>query len=156
MRKINISVLLGLLLILTSFNSLNPSQYRLKTVVIDAGHGGKDPGARGKISWEKDIALAISLELGRILKENMPAINVVYTRKDDRFLTLYKRSEIANKSNADLFISIHADSFSKSSVYGATTYLMGLSKTSANMNVAKRENSVIFLEENYEDLSQVR
>ena len=151
MRKINISILLGLLLILTSFNSLNPSQYRLKTVVIDAGHGGKDPGARGKISWEKDIALAISLELGRILKENMPAINVVYTRKDDRFLTLYKRSEIANKSNADLFISIHADSFSKSSVYGATTYLMGLSKTSANMNVAKRENSVIFLEENYED-----
>ena len=91
MRKINISILLGLLLILTSFNSLNPSQYRLKTVVIDAGHGGKDPGARGKISWEKDIALAISLELGRILKENMPAINVVYTRKDDRFLTLYKR-----------------------------------------------------------------
>ena len=80
----------------------------------------------------------------------MPAINVVYTRKDDRFLTLYKRSEIANKSNADLFISIHADSFSKSSVYGATTYLMGLSKTSANMNVAKRENSVIFLEEDYE------
>ena len=84
------------MLILTSFNALNPSQYRLKTVVIDAGHGGKDPGARGKISWEKDIALAISLELGRILKENMPAINVVYTRKDDRFLTLYKRSEIAN------------------------------------------------------------
>ena len=151
MRKINISILLGLLLILTSFNSLNPSQYRLKTVVIDAGHGGKDPGARGKISWEKDIALAISLELGRILKENLPAINVVYTRKDDRFLTLYKRSEIANRSNADLFISIHADSFSKSSVYGATTYLMGLSKTLANMNVAKRENSVIFLEENYEE-----
>ena len=113
------------MLILTSFNSLNPSQYRLKTIVIDAGHGGKDPGARGKISWEKDIALSISLELGRILKENIPALNIVYTRKEDKFLTLYRRSEIANKSNADLFISIHADSFSKSSVYGATTYLMG-------------------------------
>ena len=150
MGKINISFLVGLLLILTSFNSLNPSQYRLKTIVIDAGHGGKDPGARGKISWEKDIALSISLELGRILKENIPALNIVYTRKEDKFLTLYRRSEIANKSNADLFISIHADSFSKSSVYGATTYLMGLSKTSANMNVAKRENSVIFLEEDYE------
>ena len=151
MRKINISFLLGLFIVLTSFNSLNPSQYRLKTIVIDAGHGGKDPGARGKISWEKDIALSISLELGRILKENMPAVNIVYTRKEDKFLTLYRRSEIANKSDADLFISIHADSFSKSSVYGATTYLMGLSKTSANMNVAKRENSVIFLEENYEE-----
>ncbi len=152
MTKINISFLLGLLLILTSFNSLNPSQYKLSTIVIDAGHGGKDPGARGKISWEKDIALSISLELGRILKENIPALNIIYTRKEDKFLTLYKRSEIANKANADLFISIHADSFSKSSVYGATTYLMGLSKTSANMNVAKRENSVIFLEENYEDI----
>ena len=150
MGKINISFLVGLLLILTSFNSLNPSQYRLKTIVIDAGHGGKDPGARGKISWEKDIALSISLELGRILKENIPALNIVYTRKEDKFLTLYRRSEIANQSNADLFISIHADSFSKSSVYGATTYLMGLSKSSANMNVAKRENSVIFLEEDYE------
>ena len=150
MGKINISFLVGLLLILTSFNSLNPSQYRLKTIVIDAGHGGKDPGARGKISWEKDIALSISLELGRILKENIPALNIVYTRKEDKFLTLYRRSEIAHKSNADLFISIHADSFSKSSVYGATTYLMGLSKSSANMNVAKRENSVIFLEEDYE------
>mgnify|MGYP001157247448 FL=1 len=150
MRKINISILLGLLLILTSFNSLN-RQYRLQTIVIDAGHGGKDPGARGKFSWEKDIALSISLELGRILKENIPGINVKYTRKDDRFLTLYRRSEIANKAEADLFISIHADSFSKSSVYGATTYLMGLSKSTANMNVAKRENSVIFMEENFEE-----
>ena len=150
MRKINISILLGLLLILTSFNSLN-RQYRLQTIVIDAGHGGKDPGARGKFSWEKDIALSISLELGRILKENIPNVNVLYTRKEDRFLTLYRRSEIANKAEADLFISVHADSFSKSSVYGATTYLMGLSKSSANMNVAKRENSVIFMEENFED-----
>ena len=99
----------------------------------------------------KDIALSISLELGRILKENIPNVNVLYTRKEDRFLTLYRRSEIANKAEADLFISIHADSFSKSSVYGATTYLMGLSKSSANMNVAKRENSVIFMEENFED-----
>jgi len=77
------------LLILTSFNSLNPSQYKLSTIVIDAGHGGKDPGARGKISWEKDIALSISLELGRILKENIPALNIIYTRKEDKFLTLY-------------------------------------------------------------------
>ena len=149
MGKINISFLVGLLLILTSFNSLNPSQYRLKTIVIDAGHGGKDPGARGKISWEKDIALSISLELGRILKENIPALNIVYTRKEDKFLTLYRRSEIANKSNV-IYLFPSMQTPSKSSVYGATTYLMGLSKTSANMNVAKRENSVIFLEEDYE------
>lgn len=151
MRFINISFFLSLFLILTSFNSLNSNQYKLKTIVIDAGHGGKDPGARGKFSWEKDIALSISLELGRILKENMPEIKIVYTREADIFLSLYNRAEIANKANADLFISIHADSFSNSSVYGTTTYLMGLSKTSANMNVAKRENSVIFLEENYEE-----
>ncbi len=151
MRFINISFFLSLFLILTSFNSLYSNQYKLKTIVIDAGHGGKDPGARGKFSWEKDIALSISLELGRILKENMPEIKIVYTREADIFLSLYNRAEIANKANADLFISIHADSFSNSSVYGTTTYLMGLSKTSANMNVAKRENSVIFLEENYEE-----
>ena len=137
MRKINISILLGLLLILTSFNSLN-RQYRLQTIVIDAGHGGKDPGARGKFSWEKDIALSISLELGRILKENIPNVNVLYTRKEDRFLTLYRRSEIANKAEADLFISIHADSFSKSSVYGATTYLMGLSKSISQYECGKK------------------
>jgi len=97
MRKINISILLGLLLILTSFNSLN-RQYRLQTIVIDAGHGGKDPGARGKFSWEKDIALSISLGLGRILKENITNVNVLYTRKEDRFLTLYRRAEIANQA----------------------------------------------------------
>ena len=145
--------LIFLIFLSTSLNILY-SQTNINsnfTVVIDPGHGGKDPGARGKFSWEKDIALSISLELGRILKENIPNVNVLYTRKEDRFLTLYRRSEIANKAEADLFISIHADSFSKSSVYGATTYLMGLSKSSANMNVAKRENSVIFMEENFED-----
>ena len=128
MRFINISFFLSLFLILTSFNSLNSNQYKLKTIVIDAGHGGKDPGARGKFSWEKDIALSISLELGRILKENMPEIKIVYTREADIFLSLYNRAEIANKANADLFISIHADSFSNSSVYGTTTYLMVLVK----------------------------
>ena len=107
MRNINISFLLGLLLILTSFNSVNPPQYKLKTIVIDPGHGGKDPGSVGKISYEKDVALSISLELGRIIKENLPGVKVIYTRKDDSFPSLYKRAEIANKSNADLFLSIH-------------------------------------------------
>ena len=154
MRVVNISFFAFLFVILTSFNSFEQDKYQLKTIVIDAGHGGKDPGAKGKVSWEKDIALSISLELGRILNENMPEIKVVYTRKNDTFLSLYKRSEIANKANADLFLSIHCDAFHNSSVNGATSYLMGLSKSSANMNVAKRENSVIFMEENYEEIYQ--
>ena len=107
MRCVNVSFLAFLLVILTSFNSSKQDKYQLKTIVIDAGHGGKDPGAKGKVSWEKDIALSISLELGRILNENMPEIKVVYTRKNDTFLSLFKRSEIANKANADLFLSIH-------------------------------------------------
>lgn len=154
MRVVNISFFAFLFVILTSFNSFEQDKYQLKTIVIDAGHGGKDPGAKGKVSWEKDIALSISLELGRILNENMPEIKVVYTRKNDTFLSLFKRSEIANKANADLFLSIHCDAFHNSSVNGATSYLMGLSKSSANMNVAKRENSVIFMEENYEEIYQ--
>ena len=151
MRNINISFLLGLLLILSSFNSLTPPQYKLRTIVIDPGHGGKDPGSVGKISYEKDVALSISLELGRIIKENLPGVKVIYTRKDDSFPSLYKRAAIANKNNADLFLSIHCDSFSNESVYGSSSFVMGLSKNSANMNVAKRENAVIFLEENYEE-----
>ena len=154
MSFVNISFFAFLFVILTSFNSFEQDKYQLKTIVIDAGHGGKDPGAKGKVSWEKDIALSISLELGRILNENMPEIKVVYTRKNDTFLSLFKRSEIANKANADLFLSIHCDAFHNSSVNGATSYLMGLSKSSANMNVAKRENSVIFMEENYEEIYQ--
>ena len=151
MRYFNMSFLLLILIFLTSFNSIEQEKYKLRTIVIDAGHGGKDPGSIGNNSYEKNITLAISLELGRIIKENLPGIKIIYTRKDDSFPSLYERAEIANKNNADLFISIHCDSFHNKSVYGSTSYLMGLSKNSANMNVAKRENSVIFLEENYEE-----
>ena len=151
MRYFNRFILLLFILFLTSFNSNHYSQYKLKTIVIDAGHGGKDPGSIGKNSYEKNIALAISLELGRIIQENLPEIKIIYTRKDDSFPSLYKRAEIANKNNADLFLSIHADSFHDKSVNGSTTYLMGLSKSNANFNVAKRENSSIFLEENFEE-----
>ena len=151
MRYFNLSFLPLILMVLTSFNSIEQDKYKLRTIVIDAGHGGKDPGSIGNNSYEKNITLAISLELGRIIKENLPGIKIIYTRKDDSFPSLYERAEIANKNNADLFISIHCDSFYNKSVYGSTSYLMGLSKNSANMNVAKRENSVIFLEENYEE-----
>tara|TARA_B110000116_G_scaffold138227_1_gene119892 strand:+ start:149 stop:928 length:780 start_codon:yes stop_codon:yes gene_type:complete len=151
MRYFNTFILLVFTLFLTSFNSNCYSQYKLKTIVIDPGHGGKDPGSIGKNSYEKNITLPISLELGRIIEENLPGIKIIYTRKDDSFPSLYKRSEIANKNNADLFISIHCDSFHDKSVNGSTTFLMGLSKSNANFNVAKRENSSIFLEENFKE-----
>ena len=152
MRCVNVSFLALLFVILTSFNSFEQDKYQLKTIVIDAGHGGKDPGAVGKISYEKNIALKISLHLGRILNENLPDVKVLYTRKDDSYPTLNKRAQIANSKNADLFISIHCDSFTTPSVRGTSTFIMGLSKSSANMNVAKRENSVIELEENSEEV----
>ena len=152
MRCVNVSFLALLFVILTSFNSLDRSQNRPMTVVIDAGHGGKDPGAVGKISYEKNIALKISLHLGRILNENLPDVKVIYTRKDDSYPTLNKRAQIANSKNADLFISIHCDAFTSPSVRGTSTFIMGLSKSNANFNVAKRENSVIELEENSEEV----
>ena len=152
MRYFNMSFLLLILIFLTSFNSIKQDKYKLRTIVIDAGHGGKDPGSIGNNSYEKNITLAISLELGRIIKENLPGIKIIYTRKDDSFPSLYERAEIANKNNADLFISIHCDAFTSPSVRGTSTFIMGLSKSNANFNVAKRENSVIELEENSEEV----
>ena len=106
-----------IMLVFFTFNYLNGfSKYKLDVIVIDAGHGGKDPGAVGKISYEKNIALNISLHLGRIINENLPDVKVIYTRNDDSYPTLNKRAQIANSKNADLFISIHCDSFTKPSV----------------------------------------
>ena len=151
--KNNIILVNVILLVFLTFNYLNGfSKYKFDVIVIDAGHGGKDPGAVGKISYEKNIALKISLHLGRIINENLPDVKVLYTRKDDSYPTLNKRAQIANSKNADLFISIHCDSFTKPSVRGTSTFIMGLSKSNANFNVAKRENSVIELEENYEEV----
>jgi N-acetylmuramoyl-L-alanine amidase len=121
----------------------------LRTVVIDAGHGGKDPGAVVGRVREKDVALAIALRLGNIMKEKMPGLKVIYTRSTDIFVPLYERSIIANRNNADLFISIHANFCSASSVKGTETYVLGLHRTEDNLNVAKKENSVILLENDY-------
>ncbi|HOW24359.1 MAG TPA: N-acetylmuramoyl-L-alanine amidase [Bacteroidales bacterium] len=122
---------------------------RIDRVVIDAGHGGEDPGALGKHSREKDIVLAIALKTGEYIEKNMPEINVIYTRKTDVFIELYKRAQIANESHADLFISIHCNSNPKSTPFGAETYVMGLHKSEDNLEVAKLENASILLESDY-------
>ena len=118
------------------------------TVVLDPGHGGKDPGNRGNGYYEKNIALSIALKVGSEL-EKQSNINVIYTRKKDVFVNLFKRAEIANKAKADLFISIHCDSHT-SNAYGAGTFVLGLHANQRNFEIAKKENSVIFKEENYE------
>lgn len=117
-------------------------------VVLDAGHGGHDPGNLGNGYLEKNIALNIVLKVGEILSKN-PDIKVIYTRKDDTFIDLYVRGEIANKANADLFVSVHCDSHS-SDAQGAGTFVLGLHANKQNFEIAKKENSVIYLEDNYE------
>ena len=119
------------------------------TVVIDAGHGGKDPGTLGSSSREKDVVLAIALKVGALINSRMPDVRVIYTRKGDEYPELYKRAEIANKAKANLFISIHADHAESPTVRGASTFTLGQNRAAENMAIAKRENSVILLEENY-------
>lgn len=119
-------------------------------VVIDAGHGGHDPGALGRISKEKTINLNVALKLGKQIKRNCPDVKVVYTRERDVFIPLDRRAEIANNAKADLFISIHTNSVAGGkTVKGASTWTLGLAKSDANLEVAKRENSVILYESDY-------
>ncbi len=119
---------------------------KITTIVIDAGHGGKDPGASGKHSREKDIALAVALKLGKYISQNMKDVRVIYTRKTDRFIPLYRRAEIANENHADVFISIHCNSNPSTRPYGAESYVIGLHKTAENLSVAEKENSAILFE----------
>ena len=136
------------LLVSTLFYSVY-AQDKTFTVVLDAGHGGRDTGNRGNGYYEKKIALNIALTIGSLL-EKQNGIKVIYTRKKDVFVDLIERSNIANKADADLFISIHCDAFSQSSVYGAGTFVLGLHANDRNFQIAQKENSVIFLEEDYE------
>ncbi|MFD1061881.1 N-acetylmuramoyl-L-alanine amidase [Winogradskyella litorisediminis] len=118
-------------------------------VVLDAGHGGKDHGNLGNGYKEKDIALKVILELGKDLEAN-DNFKVIYTRKTDKFIPLWKRADIANKADADLFVSIHCNSVANSQPYGTETWVLGEKNTDRNFEFAKRENEVIFLEDDYE------
>ncbi|HEY1038038.1 MAG TPA: N-acetylmuramoyl-L-alanine amidase, partial [Bacteroidia bacterium] len=162
-------------------NKLQPGKGKtIKTVVIDAGHGGKDPGCNGAEHNEKEVTLAIALKLGKLIEENLKDVKVIYTRKTDVFVELEERAQIANRNNADLFISIHCnaaakyvyvtDKNGKTRVktwkdkkgkihkyetanpvpYGSETYVMGIKNEKGAMEVAKRENASMLLEDNYE------
>lgn len=129
-------------------------KHGVQTVVIDAGHGGHDPGNLGTRRYstrEKDIALAVALKLGSYIKEYLPEVKVIYTRKTDVFVELKERANIANRAEADLFISIHCDAFTKSSVHGATSLVLGRNHQDDNLRIARTENAVITLEEGYKE-----
>jgi N-acetylmuramoyl-L-alanine amidase len=128
-------------------NSLG--RYRLRTVVLDAGHGGKDRGCAGATAREAAVALGLILALGKQIEQNMPEVKVIYTRKTNVFIELDERAAIANRNHADLFISIHCNA-GPSQSHGTEVWTMGLHKTTANLGVAQRENSVILQEKNYQ------
>ena len=119
---------------------------KIKTVVIDAGHGGHDPGCHGANNNEKEVCLAMALKLGALIKERYPDIKIIYTRSTDVFVELAERANIANRNNADLFICIHANAGS-TTAYGSETYVLGLHRTDAQQKVAERENASIALED---------
>ncbi|MFV0539405.1 MAG: N-acetylmuramoyl-L-alanine amidase [Dysgonomonas sp.] len=146
MRKI-----LGLIFYLFLFCGISNASGSKFVVVIDAGHGGKDGGAVRGIYKEKEINLGVALALGQLIERNYKDVKVVYTRKTDVFIALDTRTEIANKAKANLFISIHTNSTSAktTSAAGADTYILGLARSEENLEVAKRENSVILLEDDY-------
>lgn len=138
-------------LVSVAYGQQDGGQIRLRTVVIDPGHGGHDPGAISKYSKlsEKAINLDIALRLGELIEKGCPDVKVIYTRKTDKFIELAERGNIANRNHADLFISIHVNSAKSTSASGTETFVMGTDKSSSNMEVCKRENSVILLEDDY-------
>ena len=137
---------------------MSAAQNKTFTLVIDAGHGGGDAGAKGAISYEKNLTLKFALAFGRLVEQRCPDVKVIYTRKTDKFVELYRRAEIANKAKADLFISFHINALPKGRIArGFQTYTLGTSKRTGkktgvmeNLEVAKRENAVIFLEKDYQ------
>ena len=123
----------------------------VRTICLDAGHGGKDPGCLGsKGAQEGKVTLKIILEVGKRLKDQFPDLKVIYTRDTDEFIELNERANIANRNKSDLFISVHCNAAPNKGAYGTETYTMGLHKTDGNLNVAKRENSVILQEKDYQ------
>ena len=155
-KRRRVYILLSILFLFSIFKSLGQNdsveskKFDVKTIVIDAGHGGHDPGCLGSSSQEKHICLSVALKLGKLINAYFPDVNVIYTRDKDVFVKLHERANIANRNKADLFISIHANSAQNKSAYGTETYVMGTKYTDRNLELSKRENSVIFMEKDYE------
>lgn len=148
MNKSKVIVLLIGILMLVNINPTGLRAYKIRTVVIDAGHGGHDSGCLGKKAKEKDVALELAMAVGKQIEAKHKDVKVIFTRKDDRFLELHQRASVANKANADLFISIHLNS-AKPTAFGTETYTQGLHVTGANLEVSKRENASVLLESDY-------
>jgi N-acetylmuramoyl-L-alanine amidase len=129
--------------------SFGQAKDRIAKVVIDAGHGGSMPGAVSRLCKEKDINLKVALRIGKLISENFEDVTVIYTRKSDETVEVYKRAEIANKQKADLFISIHCNSVDNKIASGVETFVMGLGKTEESMAIAKKENADLLLEKDY-------
>lgn len=142
-----------LLTIITFFNLtlFSQSKDKVNKVVIDAGHGGTMPGCVGKKSKEKDITLAVALKFGKLIEKNCPEVKVIYTRKTDVTVEVFRRAEIANDHKADLFISIHCNASENRGAHGVETFVMGLQKSEASIAIAKKENADILLEKNYKE-----
>jgi N-acetylmuramoyl-L-alanine amidase len=150
-RNIGLTALLIAITLLNSSSTLPPPEFKVDVIVIDAGHGGHDDGTHGRLLKEKDVALKIALKLGSYIEKNFPDVKVIYTRKNDTYLALDERAEIANKNKADLFICIHANANPNAKAFGTETFVMGLHKDENNLAIAQRENSVILMDENYQE-----
>ena len=143
-----------LLVGVNNFSFSQSTENQIKIIVLDAGHGGKDPGNLGTGRYkenEKEISLKVTLMVGEYISEAFSDVKVLYTRIDDSYPTLRGRTDFANDNNADLFISIHCDAFDKSSAHGTSSHVMGLDYSEKNLRVAQKENSVIYLEDNYKE-----
>ena len=142
-----------ILVLLISINAALPAlnKRQIKTIVIDAGHGGHDPGCQYGGAKEKEVTLKIALALGKKISEELSDVKVIFTRKTDEFVTLWERANIANRNQADLFISIHCNANKNTEVSGTETFAMGLHKAESNLEVSIRENDVILMEKNYEE-----
>ena len=153
-RIIVITAFIGFIIPSIAYVPARKSDGKIRKVVIDPGHGGKDPGNLGTGRYkkrEKNIALEVSLLVGKYIEENIPDVEVIYTRKTDTWVELHERTTFANSHHADLFISIHCDAFTNPQAYGCASIVQGKNHDDENMRVAQKENSVILLEDNYEE-----
>ncbi|MEM0998363.1 MAG: N-acetylmuramoyl-L-alanine amidase [Bacteroidota bacterium] len=157
MKQKKLTIIASLLILAWSVSSFHHptlpfNDGQIRTIVIDAGHGGKDPGALGSKVKEKEVTLAIALKLKKILNENMPQVKVKMTRDDDTFVELHNRAKEVSNHEADFFVSIHCNANRNKKAHGSETYVLGAHKSDANMDVVMRENGVILMEDNHEEI----